>query len=762
MPDPLIRTMARFQPRPPAEVRSPLSPATLEILRRLGGGRGGLLFLIGDDRIARTELLRAVAVKSEEMKLETVRLRAHPLDRVAPYGALNPWFARWFQLAQESSPRAKSGLDASFFTALAGFIETLPAPDAPKGGAQGKEGAEGHGETASVDPRPLGPEEMRAQLLALVEGRSHATPSVVTIRDAEFLDPASRDWLSFLGHRLTELPLVVVLSLDPQTPDFESWQSRFGRVTTTWERWPKDRPSRTPTAPLADQVRSLPPDSREALAAVALAGPDARSAFLGEALGWEDARLSEALTPALDAKLIEREGDALALLDPAAYPDLAGTAPKTQLATLRRAIARALERRVKVPRGPVLFRLSEHWAAVGDAERGFTTLTAAAQEADRWGSPEMAESRLMPALQLVQGEPTPRGREMEEKVYAQLARTRLRASNPAGAEDAFNRALTLARDRGEKPLEWAPYVAGLATAMTRLGQDPENLLKSTLARIEGQSAQQEATLLTSLGFYYRERGRGPLAAEVTEKACDIADRGGDAELKALAHLDAAEALFFGGGKPELERARTHLRTALSFRAEVEASREPSLVPMVLDALSHVELTLGNTKEAIRWGEDALVAARRVGSRTCLLQVLGNQAEVNLESGNLVRARDLAAELRVQCDRFGLQDLDVDRQQLLLLEGLVAAARGAFEPARQQFERLVAAAGKAGTRYYLGQALAHLVALCVQQGAYDAARQYLRQLEREGVRKTLPGVTLQHLEAAEKKLGEDRTAPPRRP
>lgn len=743
--------MARLEPRPPAEVRSPLSPATLEVLRRLGGGRGGLLFLTGDDRVARTQLLRAVAAHAATSKVDTVQLRAHPLDQETPFGALSPWFSSWFHQAREDAAPKRGGLDASFFTALAGLIGPATSSD-PAAGEDPERSDRGREAATNAGPRSLGPEEIRAELLGLVEGRSHTTPAVVTVQDAEFLDPASRDWLLFLGSRLPGLPLVLVLSLDPSSPGFDRWKSGFAQVTTTWERWPAETKSRHPEPALGERLKSLSSDARELVATATLAGPDAQLRLLRRVLGWEEERLTSASEKAVEAGFLERLEDGLSLLEPALYPNQEGTLAPARILALRRSIASALEKDPGAQRGPRLFRLSEQWASAGDVARGFETLTAAAREADRWGSPEMAEARMLRALALVQTDPTTYGREMEEKGYAQLAGSRLRASDPAGAAEAFRRALTLAQEQGKRPLDRARYVSGLATAQTRLGQDPEALLQETLASVAGQSNDLEATLLSTLGFFYRERGRTALAAEVTERACGLADRGSDPSLKALVHLDVAEALFFGGGSPELERARAHLKTALTYREAVERSSDPSLSPMVLDALSHVELASGNPKEAVRWGDEALVAARRVGSRSCLLQALGNQAEVHLEVDDLVRARELTQELRRQCDRFGLTDMDVDRQQLFLLEGLIASARGGYEHAREQFEHLVAAAEKAGTRYYLAQALAHLVVLSVQKGDLEGARGQLRRLERAGGRKTLPGVVLKHLEAAESKLG----------
>ena len=757
--------MGRLEPRPPAKPRSPLSPATLEVMRRLGGGRGGLLILTGQDPVARRELLRAIQERAEESQIETIRVRVHPLDAVAPFSALLPWFARWYDPALEGAHPPKTQLDASFFTALAGLLSVLP-----EGGRGGRgEGPEGISEvtTEKGTTAPLGPEEVRTELLSLVERRTREGPALVTIEAAEFLDGASRDWLAFMAPRLPELPVVIVASLDPGSASADRWRRDFAQVSTTWERWPPEGSARHREPPLSERLRGLSPSAREALGAVVAAGPEAREPFLEEALGWPQERIATALEEVHRAGWVEPEGEGWALLDARLHPDLAGTLDPALRRRLHGAIGASILRRGRNPQGALLFRLGEHLAEAGEALEAAEKLEQAASEADRWGSPELAEAALQRALSLLKARKDPEAERMEERLYGHLASTRILSSNPTGAAEAYNHALALSRDRGRAPVEWARYVAGLARAEIYLGGDPEELLRKTLAQVEGRSKEIESILLSSLALLYRERGRGAEATDTAERASLLADQTDDIALKVNAHDGAASAYFFGGAMGDLRRAREHLERALSYRDSLEGTPDAHLNAVVLDALSHVELALGRPEEAARQGEAALRVARTVGTRSCLLLIMSNQAELQIELGDLSRARELAQAVRQLCDRYSLGDMDADRQQLLLVEGRLAGARGAFEPARQRLLQLAAASEKAGTRYFLGQALVHLAALYADRGDLAGARTYVDRLDQDGLRASVPGITRPRLERVEARLRsapllsahrDDRTAP----
>lgn len=771
--------MPRFEPRAPTGSPSPLSPATLEVLRRLGGRAGGLLVLTGDDRVARNNLLSAVATRAEEMHLRSVRLRAHPLDEGVPYGALQPWFASWFRRPTAGPEPSWTGLDRSFFTFMAGWV---PAAE-PLGGPTGPQGTPPLGRelpafspvaavagappavtraSSAIDPevdripgplapRALDPMEMRAKLFEMIHGPTEEEPTVVCVGDAEYLDPASREWFSFLSGRLPSLPLVVVLSLEPRSEGFGTWKRQLASVSTTWDGWPPPGSRRRGEPRTADRVGKLSAEARQVLALVALAGPDATTTLLAATLGWSAARVDEALAPALEAGWVGRDGGRWTLEDPVLYPDLDGTLSRPDMNGLRRSLARKLEATAGGTQGPVLFRLAQHWAATGESAKAVKALMEGSREAEKWGSPELVESLLARALSISQSDPTSTGRELEQELYVQLARSRKESDDIPGSIDAYERAISLAQERKVRPSEWAPYVVGLARAKTLLGEDPEVMLKSTLRRLEGQSPALEAALLDGLGYHYRERNRREEGAEACERACELADREGDPVLRSRTHNDAAAFYVFGGGASDGARAREHAERALQELPRLELMDASHAEACACDVLSWVDLADGDHRTAVAHGRRALKAARRAGFRGILLEVLGNQSEVALEAGDLAGARTLSSELREQCDRYGMDDSNDNRQLSLFLEARVALARGQGDSARQQFERLIPPCEKSSNWVLIAQAYAFLVVIAAEDGNARAARGYRGRMRAHGLRASLPRFTLRHLEQAELKL-----------
>lgn len=732
----------------------PASPNVAETLGLLQQGHGRFLFLAAEERSIRARRLREIASESRSQGFEHIALRAHPLDSCAPFGALLPWLVQWYTpptskvsaaAAVDNGPRAPLG--SSFSIALAGLI--LPESTSPGLPASPLAQAGAKPNSKEAPARSLSPEDVRAELLELVQGRTRQRPAVVSIEDADHLDASSREWLSFLGRRLNDLPLLMLLAVDPFAETFEDWRTELAHAPCAWDRSPplSGRAPRAPT--LSERLRPLPPRTTELLSVVVLAGPDAEEGLVREVLGWKEDEVALAASPAIDAGLMARTSGTMESLDPGLYPDLAGTLTKSRVTGSHRAIARALEMRHPRAQGALLFRLSEHWAEGGEVGSGVAALSSASLEAERWGSPEIAEGRLRRALALAQSEPTARGRELEEKAYAQLATARARAGDPKGSRDAFGRALQIAQQRGGKPLQWGKYVSGWADAETRLGGDPEERLKATYEQVKGRSNELEASLLRSLGFYYVERGRPDLGVEVSERACALAERGSDIVLTVRAHQTAMNAYLFGGDSPE--KARAHVQKALEYRSELEGTADAGFLAVLIDGLSNVECAIGNERAAVQRGEEALAAARQFGHRSALLLVLGNLAEHCAEAGDLRRAQELSDELGRICDHLGLPEKDTSRQQKLLLEGRISMAAGDHETARKKLEHLAESSERGGGRYFLGQALVHLTVLSVERGDLETAHRHLRRLEREGVRKTLVGQNRRILDRAVEKM-----------
>jgi tetratricopeptide (TPR) repeat protein len=701
-----------------------------------------------DERGHRLRVIEEFAADALAHGAEHIALRVHPLDACAPYGALLPWLTRWSTPPSKAPAAAtpRASLTASYSIALAGLMFPSGAPsEDPSAGARPVEAApETH-----APLRPLSPEEVRAELLELVEGRARQRATVVSLQDVQHLDPASTQWLDFLGRRVADLPLLVLLGIDPHVESPDDWKARLGTAPLFVDRAPPMSSRPEPTVRLNERLRPLPPRSIDVLLTATLAGPDATPDLVREVLGWEAKEVDLAISPVADQGLLEARRDILEVLEPALYPDLAGTVARPKVAASHRSIARAIAKREPHPRGPLLFRLSEHWAEGGEVTSGVSVLSAASLEAERWGSPEIAEMRLRRALALAQSEPTAHGRELEERMFSQLAVARGRAGDQRASSDAFSRALALAQQRKAKPQQWVRYLCGFADAQTRLGADPEERLTQTLDQLRGRSNELEALVHRSLGFYYVEHGRSDLAVENSERACVLAEQGSDLLLRVRCHQIAMNAYIFRGDSPE--KAREHAQKALSYRSHIEGTADAGVLVILMDGLANVECALGNEQEAIRRGEEALKAAGQYGHRTALLLVLGNLSEHYVDAGQYRRAAELAEELRQACDRLGLSDRDPSRQQWILLQGIIASGEGRYDEADRHLHRLTEISEGAGGRYFVGQSLVHLSVLSVRRGDPESARRYIRRLEKEGVRKTLVGQNRRMLEEIEAKI-----------
>ncbi len=718
------------------------SPA-YEALRRVGQGAGSFVLISGGSRAERSVVLDSVEQLASSSGWETLRLRAHPTDEQVPYGALQPWLARWAHPLASSGHSGPGGDGGPAFTMpLVGLIAGLPAHDTePSGGAHPAPRRASEADRP-VDLRAFSTAELRAELVDLVQGRTQQNAAVVLIEDADFLDAPSRDWFSFLGARMADLPLAVALSVDEED---EPWHDRFAKSPTVWCPLPRSS-SGSAEDRLRSRVRALPARSLDALSLAVLAGPDADRATLKDTLGCTDQELNLALSPAIDAELLRFVGDRYEVTEPALFPGLVGILTSPQRNAGHRKLAQTLAKRPGHEQGKLLFRLSDHWAEAGDVGRGVPALISASREAERWGAPELAERRLLRAVLLAQTDPTARGRELEERIYAEMATLRLREGRPEEGLAAYQRALALAKERGTKVLHWARYVAGISDAEVRLGGHPDERLKATLEEVQGRSSDLEALLSRSLSYYYLERARFEEAVTTSEKACELADKGHDTVLKVRCRSSAASAYIFGGA--HAERARAHLLRALEHRKELQGTSDEILFVSILDELSLLECSLGREEEALRWGEESLTTARRFGYGTSLLLVLGNLPEHYVHRHDLARAQALAEELRRMVQRFGLPERDNHVQQLYLVEGRIAADTGDYATARERFERLVASTEKGGSKIFLSQALVHLIVLSARQNHLDAAHRYHRRLEREGLGKSIMGENRRLLDEVE--------------
>lgn len=734
------------------------SPDLLGVLALLDLGRGAVLLVSGGTTYTRREHLRALEEAFQGRGMRTERLTASPSNHEVPYGTLLPWLSRW---VAERSPRPEEGSKSrrTGSPARAKSESEAPLPMVALVGLFAPSGSSSPGSFPSLAMPAVGPEgpapgpslhvepeDVRLALLELVTGKTHERPTLVVIERAEHLDGMSHEWLRRLAPELEHLPFILALAFDREGPEVAEWAQPTGAPTLpVWRRLPPP-----PSDVRLPSVRSLPLESRRLLLAALMAEEDADASLLAEVVGLPLPAVRERLRALKGQGRIEERDAAWAPVDPGTLEeDLRDMGPSTSV-ELHRAIARALESRYPHPQGGVQFRLAHHWAEAGALEKAMPYLQAVASECERWGAPELGAARLQRALVLAQREPSARGRELEELVLSQLGSLLYRAEDPAGAVAALRKALEMSRGRGASARVWGAYVARISNAQVRLGEDPERELRATLEKVRGLHPGVEAALLRSLASCMLARGRPEEAIEAAERACALAEKGSDPVLAVRARITAATCYLFGGR--DLERPREHLLHALEMKEKVKGSPEETIVVDALDQLGLIELNRGNFAEAHRRGEEALLEARRLGSRTTLLGTLGNSAEYACAAGAWTRAEEIASEMRRLCDRYGTPDSDDTSLQLLLVESMIAEARGDVTAALGKLKKLQSDSEKGGIRYFAAQGILQEALVLERAGDANAARRAVRRLRHEGMVKALGTGNLRELEELERKLG----------
>ncbi|MDE1819325.1 MAG: tetratricopeptide repeat protein [Euryarchaeota archaeon] len=742
-----------------------------ELLEELDRGRGSLLLLHGGTEVSRGRELDDLANAARRRGLEAEILVADPFEQEVPFGALLPWLSRllpshhhvsgrdapaeaWLPLVALSGLLATEGArQATLDLSPAASAVPEPSHEGAENGPTGARGSERPGPPPDLEAewQFVPPEDLRAVLLELVEGRARKGPTVVCVRHAEHLDLAGREWFQQLARGLERLPLLVSLSFDTEGPELAGWRGVGPSAGPCEQTLPPD-PGRSPSSspgPHPTPPRALSAEDGRLLGAVALAGPDAHPVALSQALGTPPDRTEAGLSHLAAQGWIEREGGVWRLSSPDRRAEVLKELGPATVAQLHRGLAAMLEKLHPVPRGKVLFRLGDHWAEAGGVESGFPRLLASAVECERWGAPVMAETRLRRALLLAQGEAGARGRELEEIAYSRISAVRYRSSDPSGALEAVRRALALARGRGTSVHQWALYVARAGMAQVDLGEDPEAELTATLEKVRGQFPEVEAELLRVRAVNRFSHGRSGEAIDDAERACALLEGSPNAAARVRVQIAAAGTCLFSGGDPE--KAREHLLQALDLRGGVEGGPDQGLIVAVLDQLSQVEFNLGRYAPALARGEEAIREARRLGTRQGLADALGNTAEAACAAGDPARAAALAEELRGLCSRYRIPEPDASHLQLLLVEGLVAEAGGDPKEALVRFERLVAVAEKAGKLNYLGQALIQKALLLERTGDRNGARALIGRLHRGGLVRNLPADNRKKLAGLEARL-----------
>jgi tetratricopeptide (TPR) repeat protein/predicted Ser/Thr protein kinase len=196
-------------------------------------------------------------------------------------------------------------------------------------------------------------------------------------------------------------------------------------------------------------------------------------------------------------------------------------------------------------RAPALVALGRTRGAIGDLDEADQALTEALADA------EQNENRTVAAEALIE-----------------LGNLELSRGARAAAAKSFERALAIAREAEEHRLT-LPARVGLAAAR----QSPAELVSTGREAEDAGLLQHAARAALAQAGVHREQGRPQQAAELAERALDLAPAG-MRELTCRAHALAAAALTASGGRPG-EHARVGLEVFEGIVADLAGDVESS-------------------------------------------------------------------------------------------------------------------------------------------------------------------------------------------
>lgn len=303
--------------------------------------------------------------------------------------------------------------------------------------------------------------------------------------------------------------------------------------------------------------------------------------------------------------------------------------------------------------------------------------------------------------------------------------------------------LLLARERvyekqGRRPEQAQDLaaLAGLAAALQDEGAKAAvSLRQANLARVTGKYADAwthaqaaveqagkagdkltETESYALLGLILRHQGSFGDAAEWLELALDQAKTLGEEAL-------AAQITYWVGlnrySADQLAPARECVMAARAAFAQLSDRMGQVNCTLLLGAISVRE---GDNGAAIGDLEQALAEARQVGWRSREAFVLGDLANVQLESGN----DELARQYQLQALEIARDVGDREGEAVYLDSlGLVEHQLGRYREAAAFFEQALAIAREIGYRRGEGYCLTHLGYAHLELGEVDVARQHLQ-------------------------------------
>jgi DNA-binding CsgD family transcriptional regulator len=218
--------------------------AALEAAER---GTGGVLALEGPAGAGKTALLRAALARAEARGMSVLSGRAGEFEQGFPFGVARQLFERRVAEAEGAERERLLGGPAALSAAALGFVPApaaapglVPAPAAAPGLAPAPAAAVGFAPAPAAAPSATGPAQATAAgtpapaggsgavapaaappdefavlhgLYWLVANLAQEAPVVLAVDDAHWADPPSMQLLAYLGRRIEDLGVLVVVSV---------------------------------------------------------------------------------------------------------------------------------------------------------------------------------------------------------------------------------------------------------------------------------------------------------------------------------------------------------------------------------------------------------------------------------------------------------------------------------------------------------------------------------------------------------------------
>jgi DNA-binding CsgD family transcriptional regulator/tetratricopeptide (TPR) repeat protein len=433
---------------------------------------------------------------------------------------------------------------------------------------------------------------------------------------------------------------------------------------------------------LRGTVRELPEQTRQVLRLAAI-GSAAGTGQVGHGLlaavtGLDDAALTDALRPAVARHVLASDGDGYVFTHQMYCEAVLADVLAGEGSAAHRRYALAIEADpAACPPGTAAARLANHWHGAREYDRALLAAWQAAADAGAAAAYPLRLRMLEHVLHLwdratdaVAGLHTDRAGVLE--LAADAARW---AGEPERGLMYVTRALPHEGEASDPERVAALLRRHAALCRDMLVPDPVAMddLRAAL-KLARHPTPERARVLAQLGWALRRADQHHEAGQRARELARLAERLGDAELRAEATLLLAAVGAQQGGDTV-----AGLRAALAAAAGLGAGQ---LEVWAYLTAGHVREDFGDHELAIQFGREGLLRARQLGlGRQLAAPIAGNLAESLTSAGRWDEALEILDEIL----SLGLPPLG--RAHPLLVRGRIAILRGDIEAASRALAEL---------------------------------------------------------------------------